>query len=123
MEEEIYGAVMNFLNYLSMTSECNNLKVQHRLNFSEQRGLFRLFKVVQKSLNNYITDNNNLMGIIQKIQSHGIMVLASIINGLESDSLETLRTMREFAVASGTARSGSPVLARASGRGSLASLP
>jgi radical SAM superfamily enzyme YgiQ (UPF0313 family) len=40
---------------------------------------------------------------IQKIQSHGIMVLASIIGGLESDTLETLRTMRQFANASGTA--------------------
>ena len=40
---------------------------------------------------------------IQKIQSHGIMVLASIIGGLESDTLATLRTMREFAHASGTA--------------------
>jgi radical SAM superfamily enzyme YgiQ (UPF0313 family) len=40
---------------------------------------------------------------IQKIQSHGIMVLASIIAGLESDTLATLRTMRQFANASGTA--------------------
>lgn len=40
---------------------------------------------------------------IQKIQSHGIMVLASIIGGLESDTLSTLRTMRQFADDSGTA--------------------
>jgi radical SAM superfamily enzyme YgiQ (UPF0313 family) len=40
---------------------------------------------------------------IQKIQSHGIMVLASIIGGLESDTLSTLKTMREFANLSGTA--------------------
>lgn len=40
---------------------------------------------------------------IQKIQDHGIVVLASIICGLESDTLSTLRTMREFANASGTA--------------------
>jgi radical SAM superfamily enzyme YgiQ (UPF0313 family) len=40
---------------------------------------------------------------IQKIQSHGIMVLASIIGGLESDTISTLRTMRQFANASGTA--------------------
>ncbi len=40
---------------------------------------------------------------IQKIQSHGIMVLASIIGGLESDTLATLRSMRQFANASGTA--------------------
>src|SRR6266536_4725923 len=46
---------------------------------------------------------------IQKIQSHGIMVLASIINGLESDTLSTLRTMREFAMASGTAFAQFPI--------------
>src|SRR4029450_2661253 len=40
---------------------------------------------------------------IQKIQDHGMVVLASIINGLESDTVATLSTMREFAVASGTA--------------------
>ncbi|HVS82209.1 MAG TPA: radical SAM protein [Pyrinomonadaceae bacterium] len=40
---------------------------------------------------------------IQKIQNHGIFVMASVINGLESDTLDTLRTMREFAMASGTA--------------------
>ena len=40
---------------------------------------------------------------IQKIQNHGIFVMASIINGLETDTLFTLRTMREFAIASGTA--------------------
>ena len=40
---------------------------------------------------------------IQKIQSHGIMVLASINGGLESDTLGTLHTMRQFAKASGTA--------------------
>lgn len=46
---------------------------------------------------------------IQKIQSHGIFVLSSIINGLESDSVETLQTMREFAVASGTAFAQFPI--------------
>jgi len=40
---------------------------------------------------------------IQKIQTHGIMVLSSIINGLQTDTVDTLRTMREFAVESGTA--------------------
>ena len=40
---------------------------------------------------------------IQKIQDHGIFVMASIINGLETDTLSTLRTMREFAKASGAA--------------------
>lgn len=40
---------------------------------------------------------------IQTIQNHGIMVLTSVINGLESDTIDTLRTMRGFALASGTA--------------------
>ena len=40
---------------------------------------------------------------IQTIQSHGVMVLASIIGGLESDTLSTLQTMRHFANLSGTA--------------------
>ena len=40
---------------------------------------------------------------IQKIQDHGIFIMASIINGLETDTLSTLRTMREFAQASGAA--------------------
>jgi hypothetical protein len=40
---------------------------------------------------------------IQKIQSRGIMVLASIIGGLESDTLSSLQTMRHFANLSGTA--------------------
>ncbi len=40
---------------------------------------------------------------IQKIQSHGIMVLASIIGGLESDTVSTLKTMRQFANLSGAA--------------------
>ena len=44
-----------------------------------------------------------MVAAIEKIQSHGIMVLASIICGLESDTVSTLRTMREFAKASGTA--------------------
>ncbi|HYW74333.1 MAG TPA: radical SAM protein [Pyrinomonadaceae bacterium] len=46
---------------------------------------------------------------IQNIQTHGIMVLASIINGLESDTIETLQTMREFAVASGAAFAQFPI--------------
>ena len=46
---------------------------------------------------------------IQKIQDHGIIVLASIINGLESDTVATLRTMREFAMASGTAFAQFPI--------------
>ncbi len=46
---------------------------------------------------------------IQKVQEHGIMVLASIINGLESDNVATLQTMREFAIASGTAFAQFPI--------------
>jgi radical SAM superfamily enzyme YgiQ (UPF0313 family) len=46
---------------------------------------------------------HRMVETIQKIQSHGIIVLASIINGLETDTVATLRTMREFAIASGTA--------------------
>jgi radical SAM superfamily enzyme YgiQ (UPF0313 family) len=46
---------------------------------------------------------------IQKIQSHGIMVLASIIGGLESDTLSTLQTMRHFARLSGTAFAQFPI--------------
>ena len=46
---------------------------------------------------------------IQKIQSHGIFVLASVINGLESDTVETLQTMRQFAIASGTAFAQFPI--------------
>jgi radical SAM superfamily enzyme YgiQ (UPF0313 family) len=40
---------------------------------------------------------------IQKIQDRGIFVMASIINGLETDTISTLRTMREFAIESGAA--------------------
>ncbi len=39
---------------------------------------------------------------IQLIQASGIMVLSSIICGLESDTIETIRTMRRFANESGT---------------------
>ncbi len=39
---------------------------------------------------------------IQAIQASGIMVLSSIICGLESDTIETIRTMRKFANESGT---------------------
>lgn len=50
-----------------------------------------------------------MVAAIQKIQDRGIMVLASIINGLETDTLASLRTMREFAVASGTAFAQFPI--------------
>lgn len=39
---------------------------------------------------------------IQTIQASGIMVLSSIISGLESDTVETIRTMKKFANESGT---------------------
>lgn len=39
---------------------------------------------------------------IQKIQDSGIFVLSSIICGLESDTIQTIRTMRKFATESGT---------------------
>jgi radical SAM superfamily enzyme YgiQ (UPF0313 family) len=39
---------------------------------------------------------------IQKIQDKGILVLSSIICGLESDTVQTIRTMRKFALESGT---------------------
>ena len=39
---------------------------------------------------------------IQQIQDAGICVLSSIICGLEPDTVQTIRTMREFALQSGT---------------------
>jgi hypothetical protein len=39
---------------------------------------------------------------IQQIQEAGISVLSSIICGLEPDTVQTIRTMREFALESGT---------------------
>lgn len=39
---------------------------------------------------------------IQKIQGYGIFVLSSIICGLESDTVQTIRTMRTFAAESGS---------------------
>jgi radical SAM superfamily enzyme YgiQ (UPF0313 family) len=41
-----------------------------------------------------------MVNVIQAIQSHGIYILGSIITGLETDTPETLATMREFAKAS-----------------------
>jgi radical SAM superfamily enzyme YgiQ (UPF0313 family) len=45
---------------------------------------------------------DKMVAAIQKIQATGIMVLSSIICGLESDTVETIRTMRKFANESGT---------------------
>jgi radical SAM superfamily enzyme YgiQ (UPF0313 family) len=39
---------------------------------------------------------------IQTIQAHGIMALSSIICGLESDTIQTIRTMGKFAIESGS---------------------
>ena len=39
---------------------------------------------------------------IQKIQDSGIVALSSVICGLESDTVQTIRTMRKFAVQSGS---------------------
>ncbi|MGH9856989.1 MAG: B12-binding domain-containing radical SAM protein, partial [Acidobacteriota bacterium] len=43
-----------------------------------------------------------MVDTIQTIQKNGIFVLSSIICGLESDTVETIQTMREFAKASGS---------------------
>jgi radical SAM superfamily enzyme YgiQ (UPF0313 family) len=43
-----------------------------------------------------------MVAAIQKIQGSGIFVLSSIICGLESDTVQTIRTMRRFASESGT---------------------
>ena len=45
---------------------------------------------------------DKMVAAIQKIQATGIMVLSSIICGLESDTVDTIRTMRKFANESGT---------------------
>lgn len=43
---------------------------------------------------------NQMVNVIRAIQSHGIYVLGSIICGLETDTLETVGAMREFAKSS-----------------------
>ncbi len=43
-----------------------------------------------------------MVDTIQEIQDKGILVLSSIICGLESDTVQTIRTMRKFATDSGT---------------------
>ena len=43
-----------------------------------------------------------MVDAIQRIQASGIMVLSSIICGLESDTVQTIRSMRRFANQSGT---------------------
>lgn len=44
----------------------------------------------------------DMVRAIRRIQEQGIFVMSSFICGLESDTVESLRGMREFAVASGT---------------------
>jgi radical SAM superfamily enzyme YgiQ (UPF0313 family) len=46
---------------------------------------------------------------IQKIQDAGIVVLSSIICGLESDTVQTIRTMRGFALESGSVLAQFPI--------------
>lgn len=43
-----------------------------------------------------------MVDTIRGIQDHGILVLSSIICGLESDTIDTIRGMRRFAIDSGT---------------------
>jgi radical SAM superfamily enzyme YgiQ (UPF0313 family) len=43
-----------------------------------------------------------MVDAVQKIQDAGILVLSSIICGLETDTVQTIRTMRNFALDSGT---------------------
>ena len=45
----------------------------------------------------------NMVKTIQTIQDNGILVLSSIICGLESDTVQSIRTMKKFAMESGTA--------------------
>ena len=45
---------------------------------------------------------HRMVETIQKIQANGILVLSSIISGLESDTVQTIRTMKDFANESGT---------------------
>jgi len=44
----------------------------------------------------------DMIRVIQHVQANGIVVLSSIICGLESDTVQTLETMRRFAIESGT---------------------
>lgn len=96
--------------FTQMTAECNSDEEYMDAMYSKMRlrgALIGVESFTEAGLKN-VNKTWNPVGqkmaeAIQKIQSHGIMVLASIIGGLESDTLETLRTMRQFANASGTA--------------------
>ncbi|MEP6571016.1 MAG: radical SAM protein [Acidobacteriota bacterium] len=96
--------------FTQMTSECHTDEEYMDAMYSKMRlrgALIGVESFTEEGLKN-VNKTWNPVGekmaeAIQKIQSHGIMVLASIIGGLESDSLSTLKTMRDFAHLSGTA--------------------
>lgn len=96
--------------FTQMTAECNSDDEYMDAMYSKMRlrgaliGVESFTEAGLKNVNKTWNPVGHKMAeAIQKIQSHGIMVLASIIGGLESDTLDTLRTMRQFANASGTA--------------------
>ena len=96
--------------FTQMTAECNSDGEYMDAMYQKMRlraaliGVESFTEAGLKSVNKTWNPVGQKMAeAIQKIQSHGIMVLASIISGLESDTLETLRTMRQFTNASGTA--------------------
>lgn len=96
--------------FTQMTAECNSDEEYLDAMYSKMRlrgALIGVESFSEEGLKN-VNKTWNPVGqkmaeAIQKIQSHGIMVLASIIGGLESDTLSTLQTMRHFASLSGTA--------------------
>ena len=96
--------------FTQMTSECHTDEEYMDAMYSKMRlrgALIGVESFTEAGLKN-VNKTWNPVGekmaeAIQTIQSHGIMVLASIIGGLESDTLITLKTMRQFANLSGTA--------------------
>ena len=96
--------------FTQMTSECHTDDEYMDAMYSQMRlrgALIGVESFTEAGLKN-VNKTWNPVGekmaeAIQKIQSHGIMVLSSIIGGLESDTLATLKTMRQFAHLSGTA--------------------
>lgn len=57
-------------------------------------------KIIDKQWNPV---GEKMVKTIQTIQDNGILVLSSIICGLESDTVQSIRAMKEFAMESGTA--------------------
>lgn len=96
--------------FTQMTSECNSDDEYMDAMYQKMRlrgALIGVESFTEEGLKN-VNKTWNPVGqkmaeAIQKIQSHGIMVLASIIGGLESDTPETLKSMRHFAHVSGAA--------------------